>query len=142
MILAVFWENPAIVGLIIAIPATALGYLGYRRSLGLDKVAEQAGIATTHANSIGQVVDGLNRVIIVLQEDNKILRGDIADLRQGVELVQARLDLVEAGNIDLEAKNRVLEREIVVLHAENEALKIENRDLKVRIGELEKANGP
>lgn len=136
-----FWQNPAVVGLIIALPASILGYLGYRRSRGIDEAAKQAGIATGHAASIGQVVDGLNGVIAVLQEDNKVLRADIFALRKGVELCQARLDVVETGNLDLRAKNRELEREIGVLHAENEALKVENQNLKARIGELEKANG-
>lgn len=142
MISAAFWENPAVVGLIIAIPGAILGYLGYRRSLKVDEAAKQAGIATSQGISVGQAVDGLNKVIAALQEDNKVLRDDVKDLRAGVELIQARLDVVESGNLDLVAKLREAEREIAVLHAENEALKVENQKLKERISGLEKANGP
>lgn len=139
---AVFWENPAVVGLIIAIPATALGVVGYLRSRKLDEVAEQAGIATTHTNSIGQVIGGLNSVITAVQSDNDDLRAEVMALRKTVDEIRTRLDAVEAGNVDLRAKNRELEREIGVLHAENEALKIENLGLKTRIDELERSNGP
>lgn len=137
-----FWENPAVVGVIIAIPATILGYLGYRRARGVDEVAKQAGIATTHATSIGQVVDGLNKVIANVQSDNNDLRKEVLALRTTVEEIRTRLDLVESGNVDLRAKNLVLERENGVLHAENEAFKIEIAALKARIEELERANGP
>lgn len=146
--MAGFWENPAVVGLIIAIPASILGYLGYRRSRRVDEVAKQAGMADSHATSIGQVVDGLNKVIAAVQSDNHDLRKEVLELRatvdplrKTVEEIRARLDLVETGNIDLRAKNRELERENSVLHAENEAFKIEIATLKARIDELERVNG-
>lgn len=142
ILLAEFWENPAVVGLVLAIPATVLGYLGYRRSLKVDEAAKQAGIATSQSVSVGQAVDGLNRVIAALQEDNEILRKDVKDLRAGVELIQARLDVVESGNLDLVAKLRETERENVILHAENEALKLKIEKLEARIDELERGNGP
>lgn len=132
MILAAVWyENPAVVGLIIAIPATVLGYLGYRRSQGVDEATKQAGIAAGQATSIGQVVEGLNSVIANVQGDNEVLRREVIDIR-------GRLDAIEAGNVDLRAKNIELTHEISVLHDENDALKIENGTLKDRIGELEK----
>lgn len=100
MILSVFWENPAVVGLILAVPATALGYLGYRRSLSVDKATAKA------ANNAGHV--GL---ITALQADNqdlrdelRLLRGDYAALREGVELCQRRLDRVERENARLLAE--------------------------------------
>lgn len=112
MIVAMFWENPAVVGLILAIPATAIGYLGYRRSLPVDKAVKQVGEMAGH---IG--------LITALQEDNKVLRGELIALRN--EVAMLRQDQ---------------EREIAVLHSENEALKIENQELKARISELEKNN--
>lgn len=142
MLLTSFWQNPAVVGIIIALPATALGYLGYRRSLGLDRVAEQAGMATTNAASIGQVVDGLNKVIVAVQSDNSDLRKEVLALRATVDEIRARLDAVETGNIDLRAKNQELERENGALHAENEALRVEVDALRARIDELERNNGP
>lgn len=129
MIFAVFWENPAVVGIIIAIPATVLGYLGYRRSLGVDKAVESVGEMAGHIGLIN-----------ALQADNLVLRGELTLLREGVELIQKRLDVVEDGSEVLQAKNRDLEREIVVLHMENEALRVENEKLTARISELENAN--
>lgn len=102
MIFSPIWENPAVVGLILAMPATALGYLGYRRSRGVDEVAKQAGLASSQSTSVGQAIDGLNRVIDALQHDNKVLRDELILLKQGVELVQARLDVVEKENARLE----------------------------------------
>lgn len=144
MIFAMFWENPAVVGLILALPATALGYLAYRRSLPVDKAVQQVGEMAGH---IG--------LITALQADNQVLRDGVTALRKGVEVCQARIDVLEVGGTDLLAKNRELEqreveltravkaaeREIAVLHAENDALKFENTELKARISELEKANG-
>jgi len=129
---------PALIGLIIAIPSAALGYLGYRRSMRVDKVAEQAGIATTHATSIGQVVDGLNKLTANLQSDNEILRQQVVEIRLAVERCQARIDAVEEGNVDLRAENRQLKHENELLHAEIKALHVENEELKARIAELEK----
>lgn len=82
MISSVFWENPAVVGLILAIPGAILGYLGYRRSLEVDDATEQAGLVSGQTTTIALAVDSLNKVIAVLQEDNKILRGDIIALRE------------------------------------------------------------
>lgn len=78
MIFSVFWENPAVVGLILAIPSAVLGYLGYRRSRAIDEATEEAVTATGHVVSIQQVIDGLNGVIAALQADNKVLREDVA----------------------------------------------------------------
>lgn len=98
IILASLFENPAVVGVIVAIPATAIGYIGYRRSVHNDKVAEEAAIATTQNTSIGQVIDGLNTIVFNLREDNKALREswreDVRELNLKVdELVDEVKDL-------------------------------------------------
>lgn len=129
-----FWQNPAVVGLILAIPGAIFAYLAYRRSLRVDKAAEQAGLANIHGNEIGQIIAGLNNVITAVQSDND-------DLREAVGKISTRLDIVESGNIDLRAKLRESERENSVLHGENEAFKIEIAALTKRIAELEKNNG-
>lgn len=137
-----FWSNPAVVGLILAIPSSIFAYLAYRRSHRVDEVAKQAGQATEHGMSIDRVIAGMNTVIVNVQKDNE-------DLRKDVDRLEQRLDLVETGNAALIAKNLELERENRVLHAENEALKIESAEnkteiatLKARIEKLEKVNGP
>lgn len=128
MILAMFWENPAVVGVIIAIPATAAAVLGYRRSLPVDKAVKQVGEMAGH---IG--------LITALQADNLVLRGEYAALQEDNKVLRGELTALRN---EVAALRRDQEREIAVLHSENEALKVENQKLKVRISELEKANGP
>lgn len=74
-------NNPAVIGLIVAIPSFLVGYLGYRRSLKLDSVAQQAGSTTFHLGAVDQIIDGLNDVIKQLREDKKELRDALKDLR-------------------------------------------------------------
>lgn len=78
------WQHPAVIGLLIGLPSSALGYLVYRRSRDVDKVAEQAGIATGQRESIGQVVDGLNKIITALQQDNALLREEVVAGRKDI----------------------------------------------------------
>lgn len=80
----IFW-HPAVIGLLVGLPSSLLGYLIYRRSRELDEAAEQAGIATAQRESIGQVVDGLNRIITALQEDNAFLRTEVSVGREDVK---------------------------------------------------------
>lgn len=129
MIAVAFWQQAA-VGLAVGLPSLTLGYLGYKRSRRNDKVAEQAGIATTHVASIGQVVDGLNRIITNLQGDNAVLRSELERVRVAVDGCEARLDVLEE---KLQAKEReiaALQQEITAVRAENDALKLEIVGLK------------
>lgn len=98
MILASLFENPAVIGLLVAIPSSALGYLGYRRSRQNDLVAEQAGIATTQNTSIGQVIAGLDGLVANLQEDNKALR---EAWRENVKELNSKIDVLVAEVQDL-----------------------------------------
>lgn len=88
-------ENPALwVALVAAVPSAALGLLGYRRSQRNDEVAEQAGIATSQHSSIGQVVDGLDRLVENLQEDNRALREHVRELNVKLDrIIQECQDL-------------------------------------------------
>jgi hypothetical protein len=88
-------ENPAIVGLIVGLPAFILGCLAYLRSRNVDAVAEQAGAASHDIEQVGQVIDGLNKLIANLQEDNKNLRLDILDLRLKMKDMGAIIDVLE-----------------------------------------------
>lgn len=74
------WSNPIIVGVVVAIPSFILGYLGYIRSVKSDKVAEDSTIASTNTAAINQVIDGLNKLVDGLQEDNKDLRESVVSL--------------------------------------------------------------
>lgn len=104
-----FWENPAVVGLILAIPTVALAYIGYRRSIPRDKAAAQVGVDAGHIGLITALQadnQDLRDELRALRGEHaaevRALRKDYADLREGLGLVQARLEVVEAENARLE----------------------------------------
>lgn len=106
MILVALFENPAVVGLLVAIPSASLGYLGYRRSRQNDLVAEQAGIATTQNTSIGQVIAGLDGLVANLQEENGRMR---TAWREDVQELKAKIDLLVAEVQDLKRQLAVID---------------------------------
>lgn len=75
------FENPAIIALVAAIPSVALGYLVYRQSKKTDKITEQSSAASSQATAVDQVIQGLNKLIDNIQEDNKLLRENVDELR-------------------------------------------------------------
>lgn len=79
------------------IPALIIGILGYRRSKKVDAVAEQSGIATESRAGQAQVIEGLNKIIDNLQEDNQVGR-DYA------KYLITRLDLSDKEREDLRFK--------------------------------------
>jgi hypothetical protein len=98
MIVADIWQSPAfgpLIALIIAAPSAAVAFLGYRRSVRVDQVAAQAGIATRDSVSIGQVVEGLNLIIGRLRDDNNELRAEIERLKAQFDAIQLRLDALQ-----------------------------------------------
>lgn len=128
--LTVWYENPAIVGLILAIPSAVLGYLGWQLTKGRDAAVKDAAVASGQAMWMELV-----------QQDNKDLREEVRELRRSVIEIQARIDAVELGSTSLRARNQDLEREIADLRAENETLKAENVTLRARVDEIERTNG-
>jgi hypothetical protein len=76
-----FWEQPAVIGVVVAIPSLILGYFAHRRAVKIDRATEQSGIASNDIEAVGQVIDGLNKLVVNLQEDNKYLRQEIIDHR-------------------------------------------------------------
>lgn len=79
--------NPIIIGLALAMPATAISLLGLRRAYHNDKITEQSGIVTGNTEAISQVIGGLNGIIDSLQEDNKIFREEMRLLNVRLEIV-------------------------------------------------------
>lgn len=74
--------DPAVLAaMLAAFVSGVLGLLGYRRSMHNDEVAERAGIASTQSASIGQVIDGQDKLIENLQAANLVLRQENAALR-------------------------------------------------------------
>lgn len=88
-------SNPALwSAVVVAVPATVAGVFGYRRSMRIDAVAEQAGIASTQSASIGHVVEGLDKLVANLQEDNRALREHVKELNVKLDrIIQECRDL-------------------------------------------------
>lgn len=86
----------ALLGLVVAVPGTAVSYWAYRRGSRVDAVAEQAGIATRDTASIQQVVDGLNTLVGNLQEDNLVLRGKVLALEESLARIIADCEALRA----------------------------------------------
>lgn len=66
-----------------------LGWFGYRRSKKADSVAERAG-------AVEQIINGLNTLVDNLQEDNKILRDNVKELRDALQAVTQERDEIRA----------------------------------------------
>lgn len=87
--------NEALVALIAAVPAFLIGFLAYRRSLKVDEVSEQSGLASNHRAGTAQVIEGLNKLIDQLQEDNESFRRDIKDLAARLVVITAERDALK-----------------------------------------------
>lgn len=95
------WESPLALSLIVAIPSLLLGYLAHRRATAVDRATERSGIASNNKEAVGQVIDGLNRLIENLQEDNKSLRQEITELRAKLVELTTRYDVLQAEMVRL-----------------------------------------
>jgi prefoldin subunit 5 len=86
MMLAVTLGQGA-VGTAVALGSLVLGYLGYLRSRAADDVAIEVGLADVQRQSIGQVINGLHKLVASLQADNKDLRGHIDSLESKIDRI-------------------------------------------------------
>lgn len=102
-------DNPAIIGLIVAIPSFTLGYLGYRRSVKVDKAAEKSGEASASTAAVGQVIQGLNSLIDSLQEDNALLRESVAGLSIRLKQVTDEHEQLKRQVMSLKKKYAVID---------------------------------
>lgn len=121
MILAGWYDNPAVVGLIIGIPASVFAFLGWRRSSRQDADAKQREEEHRRTAHVTETREGMESIIAALQDDNKVLRGN-----------QRRL----------ETRVEALEREIRRLRGENRELRAEEEANGGRIDKLENREGP
>jgi peptidoglycan hydrolase CwlO-like protein len=86
------FENPALVGLIIALPSLLLGYLGYRSSVKKDAVAQTVNVASAEHRTIEQVIDAQTDLIGSLQNDNRDLRSEIRALNRKLDALKKQID--------------------------------------------------
>jgi len=96
-VLAVWYDNPAVVGLIVGAPMAILGFLGWWRSRGMDAAATKVATESFQAGRVKEVVEGLQAVIEALQEDNKYLRNTQDRLRERIEKLEGRIREIENG---------------------------------------------
>lgn len=96
--------------LVIGLPSFGLGFLAYRRSLKVDKVANQVGLSSETRAGTQQIILGLNDLVDNLQEDNKALReeakyllGRITTLIAECEEVKRQLNAFQRKYGDLPA---------------------------------------
>lgn len=88
MILADILSNPALVGLIVGLPATVLGVIALRRTMKVDRDAAATAAISAGATAARDVVKGLNTLIDNLQEDNQMLRKEQARLQEKIIQVE------------------------------------------------------
>lgn len=87
--------NEIVIALITAVPAFLIGVFAYRRSLKVDQVSAQSGAASNQMAGTAQVIEGLNRLIDQLQEDNDSFRADIKDLAARLVVITAERDALK-----------------------------------------------
>lgn len=85
------WESTS-VGVAAPFVAFVVAAMGYRRSLHVDKVAEQSGAVTEARAGMMQIIEGLNQIVDNLQEDNKGFRDDIRYLTARLDAISAERD--------------------------------------------------
>lgn len=110
-------DNAAVVAVIAGVPSFLLGFLAYRRSVKVDAVAAQSGVATLSQSGTAQIIEGLNRLVDQLQEDNAAFRADVL-------IVKARADLRdEAHRVEVERLEARIERRDVEIAEYRRTLK-------------------
>lgn len=75
------WTNPIIVGLVVGIPTSLLGFSAYRRAERLDRAASQAAVIAAGGEAVQRVINGLDQIVENLQVDNKEGRELVRELR-------------------------------------------------------------
>jgi len=97
------WGQVAM-ALLIGAPSFALGYMALQRSRKVDAISAQSGVATDARAGTAQIIEGLNRLIDNLQEDN-------ASFREDIRYLTVRLDAVTKERDDLRIRlNRLARR--------------------------------
>lgn len=112
------FDNPAVVAIVsivvAAIPSTILGYLTHRRSVRVDRLAEKQTSASEKITTAAQLIEGMDKHMENLGEDNKSLRDEVGVLRDKLVEIGVLRDKVR----ELEQLVSVLQREIDILKRE------------------------
>lgn len=121
-----FWSHPAVIGVIIGIPATAIAVLGYRRSVRTDAIAAQSDVAENKREGVEQVIEGLNKLLGNVQNDNEALRVTSRELNAEVRVLNKEVR-------ELNAEVRSLNAKLSLVVQQNDELKQQIIDLNAKI---------
>ncbi len=79
---------PNLIALTSVLSAGLLGYLGYIRS-------KKADATTAKGNAVEQVLAGLNALVDNLQDDNKVLRESVREIRDALQKTTDERDKIK-----------------------------------------------
>ena len=88
---ATITNDPVLIGLLIGLPASIVGFLGYRRTLKVDELARETEASTARTKENRGIIKGQDRFINTLQKEIKEQRTLITDLRGRVERLEEQL---------------------------------------------------
>lgn len=81
--------DPVIVGFLVGLPTIVLGWLGYQRSVRLDRVAARSAAIESGKVTTQTIIDGLDRIVANLREDNKMLREQLTAIEKELRELKA-----------------------------------------------------
>lgn len=96
--------NEIVIALVAAVPAFLIGFLAYRRSIKVDKVSAQSGVASDQRAGTQQLIEGLNTLLDQAQETIKEDREVKKLLEARIEKFIVDLDACKAENARLRRK--------------------------------------
>lgn len=97
MILAGWYDNPAVVGLIVGAPMAILAYLGWWRTRGLDETAKQVALEAKRTSHNTQVIEEFESIIKAMQGELRRLYQLVEALRKENEKLEGRIAELENG---------------------------------------------
>lgn len=97
-------DSPAVISLIVGLPTSAGVYFAYRIARQKDKADEQSSNDAHDVLVTAQVIDGMNKIAMNLQEDNRNLRLLVTNLQENLARIETQYrELTEScGRIERE----------------------------------------
>lgn len=97
-------RTAVIVAVVGAAVSLTIGFLGHQRSKKVDATSAQSGVASHHQAGTAQIIEGLNRLVDQLQEDNSDFRQDIEKLVVRLEVITVERDALRLEVVRLRRK--------------------------------------
>jgi DNA anti-recombination protein RmuC len=77
-------NHPLFLSSLIGLLSIGLGWLGYKRAKRADEIAEKRG-------EVGEIYSGFSIILTNLQEDNKVLRDSMTQIRELLTAAELRI---------------------------------------------------